>query len=178
MHTEVREWSRGSLKYLYQPSALFIKEGNRCLMKRKTPSSVPAFTKMEAQEFPLPDILPEHTRLLLDVHTRTVLLFHQDSQDTPVLYSCQLAPSAARIFLALLQAYPQHCPHQTLFTALYSASQEALYDQEYHLRSIRRALMALAPVLQALGLAAVSLRGRGYVLAPAAHASSFPLTAS
>lgn len=148
-------------------------------MKRKLPISVPAFTKIAAQEFALPEILSDGTRLLLDVYTRTVMLLRLEGGNAPLLYSCQLTPSAARIFLALLQAYPQYCPYQDLFATLYPASQEApscLCDQAWDLRPIRRALVTLAPVLRAFGLEAVSLRGRGYVLAPAAPFSktSFP----
>ncbi|HEU5383835.1 MAG TPA: hypothetical protein VFV38_51200 [Ktedonobacteraceae bacterium] len=126
-----------------------------------------------AQAFPLPGILPEQTQILLDTHARTAILLKLETEkSTPLLRTFQLTPSAARIFQALLQAYPQYCPYQTLLSALYPGSQEAFAPVwEQRVRPIRRALMALAPVLQSFGLGVVSLRGHGYLLTPATPSS-------
>lgn len=121
--------------------------------------------------FTLPGILPECAQIHLDSQTRIASVLHLGQEGSaPLLSSCQLTPSSTKIFLALLQAYPQHCSHQTLFAALYPAIEEedsCLSDQAWSLRPIRRALITLAPALRTFGLEAVSLRGRGYVLTPA-----------
>ncbi len=127
-------------------------------------------TESMAQVFALPGILPEQTWILLDAHARMVIFLKLNSGDSPPrVRAFQLPPSATRIFLALLNAYPQYCSYQTLLSALYPASQEETTPVwEHRVRPIRRALVALAPVLQCFGLDVVALRGRGYVLAPAA----------
>ncbi len=140
-------------------------------------SSLP--TRKAAQVFLLPEILPEQTRILLDSHSRTALLLHLDcGEAAPLLYSFQLTPSAARIFLALLQTYPQYCPYPTLFAALYPAAQgESSQMWEQQVRPIRRALVALTPALRAFGLEAVALRGHGYVLASLSSAKDSAVSA-
>lgn len=141
--------------------------------KRSVSLSSSKNMEREAQVFTLPGILPEQTWIQLDAHARMVMLLSLDSgKAAPVLHAFPLTPSAARVFLALLRAYPQHCPYQTLLSALYPASQDEYEPRwEHRVRPIRRALAALAPVLQTFGLDAVALRGRGYVLAPAAPSS-------
>ncbi len=142
---------------------------------RKSGSSISSLkpTKIEAGIFALPEILPERTQVLLDIRSCTAILLNQEREgSTPLLHFCQLTPSAARVFRALLKAYPQHCPYQTLFAALYPASlttPSPVWEQ--YVRPIRRALRHLAPVLRAFGLEVVSLRGHGYLLAPAARVS-------
>jgi DNA-binding response OmpR family regulator len=129
-----------------------------------------------AQVFALPEILPAHTRIVLDVQARlTLLLTLNEGEAAPLVRSFQLTPSATRVFLALLQAYPQHCPYQTLFSALYPASQEAPSAVwEHYVRPIRRALRHLSPILRAFGLEVVALRGHGYLLTPAARFTVLP----
>ena len=140
-------------------------------MKRKTSTLSPLPSQQATWVFALPEILPEHTRLLLDSHARTAILLHLDEKEPiPSVHSFPLTPSAARIFLALLQAYPQYCPYHTLFAALYPASLgEPSSVWEHTVRPIRRALVALAPVMRAFGLEVIALRGHGYLLAPAAR---------
>ncbi len=120
--------------------------------------------------FALPELLPNTARLLVDEDSNTVfLLSFQGPELASSSLSFRLTPSAMRVFVALLHAYPQFCSYRTLFVSLYPLSQEQEANRvwEYTLahRPIRRALLALLPTLRGLGLRAVSLRGRGYVLA-------------
>ena len=78
--------------------------------KSVSPDFATVSTGGAARVFALPEILPARVRVVLDVDSRTALLLHLDGEGiTPLLHSFQLTPSAARVFLALLQAYPQHC---------------------------------------------------------------------
>lgn len=131
-----------------------------------------------AQVFTLPEILPEHTRIVLDVEARLVLLLLFDEKEpAPLVRSFQLSSSAVRVFLALLQAYPQYCRYQTLFSALYPVMLDSSTPTwEHDVRPIRHALRSLAPVLQAFGLAVVALRGRGYLLVPCTRVTNLPDT--
>ena len=82
--------------------------------------------------------------------------------------------SAARLLLALSLAYPGYCSYRTLFAALYPADEgemQRVWESEFAIRPIRRSTMALAPALQRLGLAILSLRGRGYWLACAPNSA-------
>src|SRR5579883_1323751 len=89
--------------------------------------SAPALPGRAAGVFALPEILPERARVFLDLPSRTAVLLNLDAEETTALvHSFQLTPSAARVFHALLQAYPQHCSYQALLTVLYPASQQAL----------------------------------------------------
>lgn len=141
--------------------------------ERNAPILSSKSTESAAQGFTLPGILPERTWILLDTHARMVIFLKLDSKEaTPLFRAFPLTPSATRVFLALLRSYPQCCPYQTLLCALYPASQEEHAPAwEHHVRPIRRALVALAPVLQTLGLDAIALRGHGYMLVPAALSS-------
>jgi DNA-binding response OmpR family regulator len=138
----------------------------------------PGVSHRAAQVFTLPEILPAHTRIVLDVEARLVLLLMFDEKEpVPLVRPFQLSSSAVRVFLALLQAYPQYCQYQTLFSALYPVT----FDPptpiwEHYVRPIRRALRYLTPVLQAFGLAVVALRGRGYLLTPCTRGTNFPAT--
>lgn len=136
-------------------------------MKTAASPGLPAF--FPAQAFTLPGILPPHTCLLLDLQACTAILLHlNEGAGAPLVCSSHLAPSAARVFLALLQSYPQYCDYQRLFTMLYSAvapERRPFWDPEIGLRPIRRALFALSPALAFFGLEIVALRRRGYLLA-------------
>lgn len=142
------------------------------VMMMKSYPLLSALPHSTAYIFTLPEILPEQTQLHLYMDTRIALLLHlYQEEPAPQVHVCQLTPSTLKIFLALLQASPQHCSYQTLFAALYPATQEAAssaYDPAWSIRPIRRALGLLTPVLRTFGLEVVALRGRGYVLAPAA----------
>ncbi|HEU5374834.1 MAG TPA: hypothetical protein VFV38_05305 [Ktedonobacteraceae bacterium] len=147
-------------------------------MRKRKPSLVSsASLPTSAQVFALPHLLPEHTHLLLDVPTRTLMVLHQrEGVATPSLTARALTPSATRVVLALLQTAPHPCSYQTLFTALYPDAlppEQPAWLQEPSIRPIRRALATLAPALHAFGLAVVALRGHGYQLASiASHSSS------
>jgi hypothetical protein len=86
--------------------------------------------------------------------------------------SFPLTPSAEQVFLSLLQAYPRYCSHRSLFLALFpeTASNDEhtwLQEKDLAIPLVRRALKSLLPTLRACGLQAISLRGRGYMLAAA-----------
>lgn len=133
-----------------------------------------------ARVFALPEILPGGARVVLDVQSHVAFLLNvENTETTSLLHSFQLTPSAARVFLALLQAYPQHCSYQSLLTVLYPFSPEGPSSAwECHVRPVRRALVALTPALRAFGLEVVALRRHGYLLAPAPRLSETPLVAS
>jgi len=128
------------------------------------------------QVFVLPEVLPAHRRIVLNIHAHVAVLIELDGeQSAPLVRSFPLSPSASRIFLALLQAYPQHCPYPTLFLALYLASQEALSEGwEQYVRPIRRALRYLTPVMRSFGLQVIALREHGYLLSAFAPVSTLP----
>jgi hypothetical protein len=116
--------------------------------------------------------LPAGKRLLLDMEKRTAIVLSQEEGGSSCLFhTFLLPPTAAPIFLVLLQTYPRHCTHRILFRALYPQIgniDEQGWDQERNLAIplIRRALKSLLPALRGCGLQAISLRGQGYVLAP------------
>jgi hypothetical protein len=124
--------------------------------------------------FSLDGIWPEHTQLLLDSQRGLALLLRREGEESLSLWlSLPLAPSAARLFLALLQAYPGYSSYRALFAALYPEQSGATpqgWETEWVRRPIRRAARTLAPTLQQLGLATVSVRGRGYLLTSATDA--------
>ena len=143
-------------------------------MKSFASLALPAF--FPAQAFALPGLLPPQTCLLLDLRTSTALLLHLDAAGTtPLVCAYRLKPSAARVFLALLQVYPRCCEYPHLFTMLYATVDEVhrpTWDPVIGLRPIRRALFALAPALRFFGLETVAMRKRGYVLAAASPAEA------
>lgn len=124
--------------------------------------------------FAFPELFPADIRLLLDIETHTaIFLSLQEGETLPRFRSVPLTPASATIFLALLQAYPFHCSHQSLYRSLYPSPEctddDAWWEQikDLALPLIRRALKTLAPALKTCGLQAISLRGLGYLLAPA-----------
>ena len=116
--------------------------------------------------------MPHDARLLLDAQTNTAILLRFEGITLASTHrSFQLTPSATRIFLCLLQAYPAFCSHQALFLTLYPLPQardgERVWQRDLALRPIRRALVALLPALRSFGLQVVALRGQGYMLTAA-----------
>lgn len=130
---------------------------------------------LSACAFTLPGILPPASCLLLDLRTRTAIHLHLEQGIlAPLVGGCPLRPSASRVFLALLQAYPQYCSYQQLFTMLYASVEERhrpVWNPAIGLRPVRRALSSLSPALQYFGLAVIALRTHGYLLT-----SATPLT--
>ena len=135
-------------------------------------------TPQTTQVFVLPEVLPAHRRIVLNVHAHVAVLLELDGENpAPLVRSFPLSPSASRIFLALLQAYPRHCPYSTLFLALYPASQGVASERwEQYVRPIRRALRYLTPVMRSFGLQVIALRGHGYLLSAFASVPAFPPT--
>lgn len=133
-------------------------------------------TAQTAQVFALPEILPKHMRIVLDVQAHLALLIEPgEEKPVPWVRLFQLSPSAIRIFLALLQAYPQYCPYPTLVLALYPATEEAPAEEwEQYVRPIRRALRYLSPTLRDFGLEVVALRGHGYLLSASTRIPALP----
>ena len=115
-----------------------------------------------AHLYALDPILPACTRLVVDPSSHVALLLYVDAEvPLCVLHAVRLTPSASDLLLALLQAYPDHCPYRTLFAALYPMDP---WDRQLATRPIRRAVVTLSRALQHLGLAVIALRRRGYVL--------------
>lgn len=102
-------------------------------------------SRPSALAFPLPGILPRQTRLLLDREAHLAILLSFNSTELiPALSLFPLTPSATRVLFSLLQAYPEHCSHRTLFSALFpltqqSAEEERIWEKSLALRPIRRA---------------------------------------
>jgi biotin operon repressor len=115
--------------------------------------------------------------LLLDPETHTAIVLTIEGSDAvPMLRSFSLTPSATRVFLTLLQAYPHYSSFQSLFRSLYPSppaqdGQELAWERALSVTPVRRALKALLPMLRSLGWQVVSLRGQGYVLARTHEAS-------
>lgn len=137
---------------------------NHSLFRPTSPRAIaPAWT------FALPGLLPTDRRLLLDPPTRSAIVMAlPGSEVVPSLQIFALTPSATRILLTLLQAYPLSCSHQALFRSLYplrAPRREEVWDKDLALPPVRRALKTLMPTLRAMGLQTLALRGQGYVLA-------------
>lgn len=122
--------------------------------------------------FDVQGLLPHDARLLLNVQTNTVILLRFEGTALASTHrSFHLTPSATRIFLCLLQAYPAFCSYRSLFLTLYPLPKardgERLWQRDLALRPIRRTLGTLLPALRSFGLQVVALRGQGYLLAAA-----------
>lgn len=140
--------------------------------KRSLVPHSPSRSASVAVVFDVQGLLPHDARLLLDTQTNTAILLRFEGRALASTHrSCQLTPSATRIFLCLLQAYPAFCSYRSLFLTLYPLPKardgERLWQRELALRPIRRALVALLPALRSFGLQVVALRGQGYLLAAA-----------
>ena len=125
------------------------------------------------QIFALPDLLPASVRLLIESQANVVILLPRcldEAELTMHPRSFQLTPSSMRVFLLLVQTYPQICSYQALFQSLYPyAPEQATHEsgkQELAVRPVWRAIVKLAPLLRSLNLQLRSLRGQGYVLSP------------
>lgn len=142
--------------------------------KHPSPQSTYRNATQAASVFAIPELFSTSMQLRLDVETHTALFVSlQGGEAFPQVRSVPLTPASARLFLALLQAYPWHCSHQSLYLALYP-SPERVDDADWWeqvkdlaLPMIRRALKKLAPALRTGGVQVISLRGQGYLLAPA-----------
>ena len=80
-----------------------------------------------------------------------------------------ISPSAIRLLIPLLQAYPNYCPYEVLLAQLYPISVEVVRRQlqearEPTMRPLRRAISTLNADLHDFGLQMTSIHSRGYVL--------------
>lgn len=139
-------------------------------MEKYSSSRLPA---SPAYVFDFPEMLPAKTRLLLDPVTHTALLLSVEGVESfSLCCSFPLTPSTEQVFLSLLQAYPRYCSHRSLFLALSPGSESTnehvwVQEKDLAISLVRRALKSLLPAFRACGLQAISLRGRGYMLAAA-----------
>jgi hypothetical protein len=124
----------------------------------------------ESIHLSLPGLLPEHHTLILNPLIRTLIL-HNDEPDveTPVVTEHQFPPSAMRILITLLQAYPNYCHYEVLLAQLYPISVEEGRKQlqearEPTMRPLRRAMSSITAGLRPFGLGVYSLRSVGFVL--------------
>jgi hypothetical protein len=142
--------------------------------KHPSPQSTSGETTQAVAVFAIPELFSADMQLRLDVETHTALFLSlQGGEAFPLVRSVSLTPASTRIFLALLQAYPWHCSHQSLYRVLYPSPERADDDdwweqvKDLALPMIRRALKKLAPALRTGGVQVIALRGQGYLLAPA-----------
>jgi hypothetical protein len=117
-------------------------------------------------------LFPDHIQLLLDLSAHTAILVRLcEGGAVSLLRSRLLTPSGAKVFLALLQAYPKYCEFASLFACLDlpQLEEERVFgghgtDWEMLVRPVRRAIASLTPALSAFGLQLHSLRNKGYLL--------------
>lgn len=154
--------------------------GDTCrFMTFFTPTSLPSSSGLTHTHIFASPLYPAHVQLLLDFNARTAVLLRMgEGESLSLLHSQLFTSTGMRVFLALLQAYPQHCEFEHLFTCL-DLPQPAPGDGQRHgsewemtIRPVRRVIAALSSLLPAFGLHIVSLRNRGYLLVLDAEAFS------
>jgi hypothetical protein len=134
-----------------------------------------ASTNMEMPEeesihLSLPGLLPENHTLVLNPAKRIVVLLHDEPGGGARSVKEQLfTPSAMRILIPLLQAYPNYCPYEVLLAQLYPITVEEGRKQlqearEPTMRPLRRAIGSITAGLRPFGLRVCSLRSVGFVL--------------
>ena len=126
----------------------------------------------ESIHLALPGLLPENHILVLNPEERiVVLLHHKPDGETRSVREHTFTPSAMRLLITLLQAYPNYCRYEVLLAQLYPISVEEGRRQlqearEPTMRPLRRAIGSITAALQPFGLRVGSLRRVGFVLQP------------
>ena len=124
----------------------------------------------ESIHLTLPGLLPENHILVLNPEERIVVLLHNKPDgETRSVGEHTFPPSAMRLLITLLQAYPNYCPYEVLLAQLYPISVEEGRKQlqkarEPTMRPLRRAIGSITAALQPFGLRVGSLHGVGFVL--------------
>ena len=124
----------------------------------------------ESIHLSLPGLLPENHRLALNPAKRIVILLYDEPGGEARSVREQIfTPSAMRILIPLLQAYPNYCPYEVLLAQLYPISLEEGRKQlqearEPTMRPLRRAITRIMVGLRPFGLRVTSLRSVGFLL--------------
>ena len=154
-------------------SAFHLERGSTPQPVMTPHDSAPADKGMPEEELihlALPGLLPENHVLVLNPEKRIVVLLHNKPDgETRSVREQTFTPSAMRILITLLQAYPHYCRYEVLLAQLYPISveegrrrfQEA---REPTMRPLRRAIGSLTAALQPFGLRVCSIRRVGFVL--------------
>ena len=106
----------------------------------------------ESIHLALPGLLPKNHRLVLNPEKRIVILLNDEPDgETRSVTEHTFTPSAMRLLITLLQAYPNYCRYEVLLAQLYPISVEEGRRQlqearETTMRPLRRAL-AVSPQL-------------------------------
>ena len=120
--------------------------------------------------FSLPGLLPEDHILIVNTSIRTATLVqYEASGGTPNVTQHVFSRNGIRVFVPLLQAYPDYCPYDVLLASLFPISidqRRMLLQKEWEvaIRPVRRAIGGIMTGLQSFGLEVISLRGLGYLL--------------
>jgi len=134
-----------------------------------------AYTKgVEAISYlSLPGLLSENQQLAINVKKRILSLL---AEGPVLLEQQQLTDNEMRVFMPILESFPQSCPYEVLLSSLSSATvdsasstlwqrrlKEAQKSRTWHqeLRPLRRALSSLRGKLHFFGLAIATARERG-----------------
>jgi hypothetical protein len=126
----------------------------------------------ESIHLALPGLLPENHILVLNPEERIVVLLHNKPDgETRSVREHTFTPSAMRLLITLLHAYPHYCRYEVLLAQLYPISVEEGRIQlqearEPTMRPLRRAIGSITAALQPFGLRVGSLRSVGFVLQP------------
>ncbi len=117
----------------------------------------------------LPELLPANHTLVVNPVKRIVILFYEEPGEGVRSREQVFTPSAMRILIPLLQAYPHSCPYEILLTHLYPMPVEEVRKQlqearETTMRPLRRAISTIRADLHPFGLKVTSLRNSAYTL--------------
>jgi hypothetical protein len=153
--------------------ALHLEEGITPQHVMTPHDSAPANMGMpeeDAIHLALPDLLPAYHTLVVNPAKRIVILLYEEPGDGVRSVREQVfTPSAIRILIPLLQAYPLSCTYESLLRYLYPIPVEAVRKQlqearETTMRPLRRAISTMKAHLHPFGLQVTSLRNTAYVL--------------
>ena len=120
--------------------------------------------------FSLPGLLPEDHTLIVNLSIRTATLVqYETSGRTPNVTQHVFSRNGIRVFVPLLQAYPDYCPYDVLLASLFPISidqSRTLLQEKWEaaVRPVSRAIGGIVTGLQSFGLEVISLRGLGYLL--------------
>lgn len=118
----------------------------------------------------LAELLPENHTLVVNPAKRIVtLLYDEPGGEARIVEEQVFSPSAIRVLIPLLQAYPNACPYEILLTHLYPTPVEAVRKHlqeawETTMRPLRRAMSTIKVDLHPFGLQVTSVRNSAYIL--------------
>jgi DNA-binding winged helix-turn-helix (wHTH) protein len=122
--------------------------------------------------FSLPGLLPADHILAIEPSTYIAsLLTYREGAGPRQSSLCQFSPGGMRVLIALLEAFPDFCPHDVLLASLYNipleASQKLLLESRQEvMKPLRRAISSIRDGLQKFGMTVYPVRGEGYEIKP------------